>query len=111
MKLLDNNVSMWALVLLCVAAYLAARNIFPTPRFHLLTGGLAVVLFAIGILLLVRFRWSAELVAVVAILWLLWAGVHIVDGGFTINKIVHSVAALMVIASYPELRRQVRGPD
>jgi hypothetical protein len=62
-------------------------------------------------LLLVRFRWSPELVAALAGFLLLWAFIRILGDGFTTSRIGMSLSAAFMLFGYPDLRRDVRTPE
>ncbi len=108
MKLPSSGLQIWGIALIGCAAYLSTQLIKSEPQVRLVLGGIAALLFIIGILVLIRFHWSPELVAAVAVFMIAWTVVHTLSGGLTIGRVGICVGAIFVLVSYPTIRSDVR---
>jgi hypothetical protein len=110
MRLLRGEVLIWVALLIGFGIYgfvtlLTAPQPFPLIR-ALGAGGLIVT----GLLLLIRFKWSAELFAVAFLLLAGWGVFRIVDEGYEPRRLLPAVGPLVVLGIwYPSVRRALRG--
>jgi uncharacterized membrane protein YjdF len=107
MKRPNRYLMTWALVLIGSGIYLSARLAYAAAQLRFSQGGLAAILVVVGLLVLIRFRWSAELAAGIFVFLLLWAVIRIFGGGVTVGRVGMAVCAVMALTSYPELKRNV----
>lgn len=109
MKAPSGELMFWGAILLGGGVYIAAALPTTAVEFQFVSGALALCLIVVAVLLLVRYRWSPELLAVVFVFILGWGVVHGVVEGFTRNRVGLSLAAVVALFGYPSLRREVRG--
>jgi hypothetical protein len=111
MKAPSGDLLFYAAVLLGGAIYGATRLPTYAAEYQAISAALAACLAVEAVLLLVRFRWSPEVFAVIAVFFLGWGVVRGVTDGFTGNRIGITVGAVAALFAYPVLRREVRCGD
>ncbi len=109
MKAPSGDLLFYAAVLLGGAIYIAIRMPTTAAEYKTVARALAVCVAAEALMLLVRFRWSAELFVAIALFCLGWGVVQGVTDGFTNTRIGISTGAVVALFAYPVLQREVRG--
>ncbi len=99
-------------IMLAGAACILLRLPTTEEQFQAVAVALAVVVALVGVLILCRFRWSPELLAVVLFFVGGWGAYRWLREGYTASRLGMLAAAVAGLSwSYPDLRRAVRGVE
>jgi uncharacterized membrane protein YdjX (TVP38/TMEM64 family) len=106
----SGDLLFYAVILIGGGIYLVTRLPTIEPRYQALAIALAAYVVIVAVLLLVRFRWSPELIVALLIFMLGWGVIHGIMDGFNRNRIGMTIGAILGFFGYLSLRREVRGP-
>jgi hypothetical protein len=109
MKAPSGDLLFYAAMLLGGAVYLTIRLTTHAAEYQAASVALAACAAVEAVLLLVRFRWSPELYAVIILFFLGRAVVLGATDGFTGNRVGMIAGGIVALFGYPVLRGEVRG--
>lgn len=109
MKSLNGDLVWWATIMIGGAGYLMFRLPTTAAEFVSATVTLSACCAAAGVLLLLKFRWSPELVMGLLMFMIGWGVTRGIVEGFTTARIGMTIAGCLGLCGYGQLRRAVRG--